>query len=299
MIQKIKDNTLRLFLFFSALLAWPVLGILFLQGGRSSPYWTVAISAIMWAPAIAVWITKKISGKKTIMGVSLRPKWKGNIRYYAIAWFLPAVVFNLLVAILYFCLFPSQFDPNMPLVNTQGWLKITLVFLVSSFIQMPLTLGEEIGWRGFLFPELRKRMSIPKAHICSGIIWGLWHAPAIAMGHNFGTEYPFFPWLGILGMCILSIGYGSLLDYVSYQSGSVWPAVLGHATNNAVSALFLQMFLREGTSTNQFVIATIYTISMLLFLPYYIINQRNKKTEYSTNKTNRNKKVIVNQFKEE
>ncbi len=37
-------------------------------------------------------------------------------------------------------------------------------------------LGEEIGWRGFLVPELAKMMSFTKVSVLSGIIWTAWVA---------------------------------------------------------------------------------------------------------------------------
>ena len=33
--------------------------------------------------------------------------------------------------------------------------------------------------------------------VVMGIVWGLWHAPIIAMGHNYGTDYLGAPWLGM------------------------------------------------------------------------------------------------------
>lgn len=36
----------------------------------------------------------------------------------------------------------------------------------------------------------------------TGVIWGLWHAPAIVMGHNYGMGYAGFPIAGILIMTL-------------------------------------------------------------------------------------------------
>jgi membrane protease YdiL (CAAX protease family) len=43
------------------------------------------------------------------------------------------------------------------------------------------TLGEEIGWRGFLVPELAKRFSFTATAVLSGAIWALWHVPIIVL----------------------------------------------------------------------------------------------------------------------
>jgi hypothetical protein len=49
-------------------------------------------------------------------------------------------------------------------------------------------LGEEIGWRGFLVPELAKVSSFAAVGLISGSLWALWHAPMILFSHyNEGT----------------------------------------------------------------------------------------------------------------
>ena len=69
--------------------------------------------------------------------------------------------------------------------------------------------------------------------IIGGIIWGLWHAPLTCIGHNFGTDYPGFPFLGILMMCAFCILMGVILTFLTEMSGSVWPAAIMHAVTNA------------------------------------------------------------------
>jgi hypothetical protein len=70
-----------------------------------------------------------------------------------------------------------------------------------------------------------------------GLIWGVWHWPVIAMGHNYGLEYPGAPWLGMMMMVWVTMGLGTFLGWLTLRSGSVWPAVIGHAAINGISAL--------------------------------------------------------------
>ena len=53
-----------------------------------------------------------------------------------------------------------------------------------------------------------------KATLFSGIIWGLWHAPVICMGHNYGKSYPFFPYVGIIIMTIMCITLGTFMAVI-------------------------------------------------------------------------------------
>ncbi|MCR4897180.1 MAG: CPBP family intramembrane metalloprotease, partial [Lachnospiraceae bacterium] len=78
-----------------------------------------------------------------------------------------------------------------------------LAAITSGVIGSFAAFGEEGGWRGYMMPKLLRLMGRTPALILGGVIWGLWHAPLTAIGHNFGTDYPGFPWLGILKMCIL------------------------------------------------------------------------------------------------
>ncbi|MCR5476997.1 MAG: CPBP family intramembrane metalloprotease, partial [Lachnospiraceae bacterium] len=86
-----------------------------------------------------------------------------------------------------------------------------------------------------------------KALAVGGVIWGLWHAPLTCIGHNFGTDYPGFPYPGILMMCLMCILMGVLLTFVTEKSGSVWPAVFLHAINNSGPSI-LQGFVNPDRS---------------------------------------------------
>ena len=55
---------------------------------------------------------------------------------------------------------------------------------VGQLIFIPLiSIGEELDWRGYLQPMLRKQYSLTFASITVGCIWALWHVP----GYYFGT----------------------------------------------------------------------------------------------------------------
>lgn len=114
---------------------------------------------------------------------------------------------------------------------------------VTSFIQavtfcLPLSFlyfGEEFGWRGYLTPKLEQLMPRPAALVVSGIIWGLWHAPMTWNGHNFGKDYNFFPWAGMLVMCVFCILVGCYFSYLQEKTNSVYPASIAHALNNNIT----------------------------------------------------------------
>ena len=56
--------------------------------------------------------------------------------------------------------------------------KFVLLFFVMAAIDGPL--GEEIGWRGVLLPQLMQRFSPLVAALVVGVVWYAWHVPLYA-----------------------------------------------------------------------------------------------------------------------
>ena len=95
-----------------------------------------------------------------------------------------------------------------------------------------------------MMPKLIELMGMPKAIIFGGIIWGLWHAPLTCVGHNFGMDYPGFPYVGIVLMCLFCTALGTVLIYVTIKTNSIWPAAFMHAVNNSVPSVLL-LFMKQ------------------------------------------------------
>jgi membrane protease YdiL (CAAX protease family) len=200
------------------------------------------ISLGMLFPVIAHVLTRlitkegfKMYGKDSAMfGISFKDrKWI----YFLLAIILPWLITELgnLFAIL-FC--RQLFDPGYPKELDMDYRIFFLQPLAAIFTGVVgsfAAFGEEGGWRAYMMPKLLKLFGGKKALplIIGGIIWGLWHAPLTCIGHNFGTDYPGFPFLGILVMCAFCILMGVILTFLTELSGSIWPAAIMHAVTNA------------------------------------------------------------------
>jgi membrane protease YdiL (CAAX protease family) len=91
-------------------------------------------------------------------------------------------------------------------------------------------LMEEIGWRGFLLARLA-HLGEARAAAVTGLCWGLWHAPAIAL---VGFDYPHHRLLGILAICCFTIPFGMVLAWLRRRSGSLLAPAVAHAALNAM-----------------------------------------------------------------
>ena len=89
-------------------IAWilQVTAVILLRRGYAMAY-TGVLSVSMFAPMAA----GLLSGAG-LKGLGWKPRLRGNLRYLAAAWFLPAVL-GTLGAALFFVLFPASFDTSM------------------------------------------------------------------------------------------------------------------------------------------------------------------------------------------
>ena len=85
---------------------------------------------------------------------------------------LALIIFNQITRIGHF-----KWTYSIPLFRT---IVITagLVFLL-----LPVSFGEEYGWRGYLLPRLLPLGEI-KGTLVLGVIWACWHLPVLSMGQE-------------------------------------------------------------------------------------------------------------------
>ena len=178
---------------------------------------------------------------------------------------------------------PSLFDPEYYLemeVEKRMLLLFPVTAMVNGVVVSFAAFGEEGGWRGYMMPKLMKIMGRGNALIVGGVIWGLWHAPLTCIGHNFGTDYTGFPYVGIVKMCIMCVLMGIILTYITEKSGSVWPAAIMHAVNNSCPSI-LAGYINPDLAPNTFLgrnAGYIGLITSLLVVVIIIMIKWYKKT---------------------
>jgi len=209
------------------------------------------VMAGMFVPALCNLLTRLIT-REGFANLLLRPNFKGHTKDYLLVFFGPTALL-LLSAALYFLVMPGSFDSQLTflqepasrtgVLSARTLLLITIlqVVIIGPIINIIPTLGEELGWRAYLLPKLRLLLPDRAALVVTGIIWGLWHAPVIVMGHNYGTSYTGYPWLGILMMVVFCVWLGIIEGYMTIKLNSVIPAAMIHSTVNAGAGLPILM----------------------------------------------------------
>jgi membrane protease YdiL (CAAX protease family) len=94
-------------------------------------------------------------------------------------------------------------------------------------------LGEEIGWRGFLTPQLVRTRGFTGASLITGCVWAVWHYPILLFAdYNLGTP----GWYAISCFTVMVIGTSVIYTWFRLKTGSLWTATFLHASHN----LFIQ-----------------------------------------------------------
>ena len=116
------------------------------------------------------------------------------------------------------------------------WLALAQGLLAGVTVNAVAGFGEELGWRGFLLKQF-KEMHFFKASLIIGIVWGIWHAPLILMGHN----YPAHPVIGVFMMTLWCILLTPMFLYITVKAKSVIAAAVLHGTLNGTSGIAIMV----------------------------------------------------------
>ena len=206
-----------------------------------------SLALCMFVPMLAA-----LFAKADIKGMGWNPKLGKNWKYIVFAWLAPTI-FQIIGAALFFMVFPEDFSPYeafqrfMPddefeefqrngshyaaFILNDIFDSLTSSHLLTATI---LALGEEIGWRGFMYPELKAGYGRTKGLIIGGVIHGAWHFPVMLMvGYEYGKDYIGAPLFGLVVFCLYTVSMGIISDFLYMRSGTIWLSALFHAMINA------------------------------------------------------------------
>ena len=214
----------------SAALEWWIIT----HGGLNGPAGRLVIF-LMYVPAFSS-VVARLVGREGFGDVSFRWGGRTGTRASLSAWLLPVLVGAVAYGIAWntglagFAV-PSEgklaaianpmlrFVAMIPLALTIG----TVLSAISAF-------GEELGWRGYMIPRLVEA-GVPQPFLIGTMVWCFWHVPLILWG---GYAVGPSPLLSALLFVAAITPVGLLFARWRMASGSVWPAVIAHASWNVV-----------------------------------------------------------------
>jgi membrane protease YdiL (CAAX protease family) len=203
---------------------------------------TGGFALLQFSPAISAIVTKLVY-QRNVRGLGWR--W-GKTRYQIAGWLLPLALG--LVGFGLVWLTVGGFYDEAWIAETRNGIADTLGLTASSpYVVMLIVLlvggtvglllpglfafGEELGWRGFLVPELYKHVNFTKTALISGLIWSVYHYPLVIglEAEELGVNTAYLLIMATVG----GIGLSTIMAWLRLKSGSVWTAVFFHAALNS------------------------------------------------------------------
>jgi membrane protease YdiL (CAAX protease family) len=248
-----------------------------LHAGRMDAGNLLYVTGAMWSPALAAFTTKRIFGEP--IG-DLPWKW-GGARYAWLAYLIP-LAYALPVYLLVWATPLGGFADAEIIRRTAeqfGWLNLPPGITLTLFVVLTATLGlvgktsralgEEIGWRGFLVPELSKVVGFGGVGMISGLMWAVYHFPVLLFA-DYNKGAPAWYSLGCFTLMVVADSF--ILAWLTLRSKSLWPAAIFHGSHNLFIQSILTPLTRDTGPTNyiidEFGIGLVVTITIAAILAW-------------------------------
>lgn len=286
--MKMDKKKFTIYMIFAFGLAWviQIIASIFSRNGNVAVF-QLLLAVCMFMPFLATLIARI-----PLKGMGWIPKLKGNIGWILLSWFGPMVL-TILGAVIFYIIFPNRLDWSGSYMAIQMGEEamaelqatgitvpiLTIVTIVQACSYAPLLnglfgLGEEVGWRGVMYPMLKDKLGRVKGMILGGIIWGAWHWPVIVLaGYEYGLEYWGAPFLGMAIFCLFATVGGIILDVLYERTKCIWVPSVGHGAINATLGVPVLMLNAEfadqltiGPVPNGIIAMIPYIITAILLL---------------------------------
>ena len=255
----VPTRALGVFLLVSFGVALFLDGVMAATGGLGTPHAKGMLALRMFTPALASWVVCRFVTHESWLrasGLTLRSPGPGGGRGWprilGFATIGVGVVVAALALLLALVVGAGWFSPDWALTSFTNrlrdiapdgplppvaviWVLTVVANVFAAYtVNGLVALGEETGWRGWLQSALEP-LGPGRGIALTGTIWGLWHAPLIVMGYEYGGRLPAVA--GIALFTCLCAGLGTLLSWLRVRSGSVIPAAVTHGAFNTFAVL--------------------------------------------------------------
>lgn len=227
---------------------------LIIHTGKLGSGFGMYVTGLMWCPGISALITSKLLHRK----ISLLGWQWGKTRYQVWSYLVPllyaTVAYSLIWIVGWGGFYNTEYVAEIAASFGFGALPVTItILLYFIFIGVwgmastcATALGEEIGWRGFLVPELYQKLNYTQTSLVTGIIWALWHYPILIFAdYNSGTP----AWYGLSCFTVMVLSISFIFTWFRLKSGSLWTGVLLHGSHNLfIQAIFTPLTADTGNT---------------------------------------------------
>lgn len=237
---------------------------------------------LMWCPGVSAVITSLIVGRPLrAIGWSVKWRYEGAsylipIAYAVVAY---AIVWSLGLggvprwAFIDQYMQASHFAGSRPAALAK---YVAVMLTLGAILSVRSALGEEIGWRGLLVPELARTTTFTKTALISGAIWTSWHVPILLFAdYNNGTP----AWYGLTCFAVMVMGISFVFAYMRLKSGSVWTCALMHATHNVVIQAILTPLTIDTGHTKWFIDEFGCVLAIVALIVAYLVWRRRGDVE--------------------
>jgi membrane protease YdiL (CAAX protease family) len=277
----------KIAVFYSLTFAFSgVFGAFIMQAGRMDAGNLLYVTGSMWSPALAAFVTKRIFGER--IG-ELPWRW-GGARYawlgylIPLAYALPVYLFVWLSGLGGFAdgEFVKRTAEQFGWSNFSPGVTLTLFVLLTATLGLvgktSRALGEEIGWRGFLVPELSKVVGFTGVGLISGLMWAVYHFPVLLFAdYNNGTP----AWYGLGCFTVMVVADSFVLAWLTLRSKSLWPAAIFHGSHNLFIQSIFTPLTRDTGRTNyiidEFGIGLVVTVGIAAILAWRSFAKKGKR----------------------
>lgn len=231
---------------------------LIIHTGKLGSGFGLYVTGLMWCPGLSAIITSLLLKRD----LSLLEWQLGEKRFQIQSYSIPilyALIAYLIIWIVgwgkfYNTELVTQIAASFGFDKLSNSLTILLYFIIMGIFGMPGSianaLGEEIGWRGFLVPELYKKIGYTKTSLLTGAIWSVWHYPILIFAdYNKGTP----TWYGLTCFSVMVISMSFIFTWYRIKSNSLWTCVLLHASHNLFIQSIFSPLTKDTGSTKYFI----------------------------------------------
>lgn len=274
------ENIKRLGIYLLIVFALSLLLIIFRKPMESSARVSfVIVQLFSFSPAIACLITRAVT-KEGFGDLKLHFNFRGNFRWYLLAFALPLVCFSasqLLPVIM------SGYGSRLSGFTADNVQSVLFILMGQSAVVSAGLLGEELGWRGYMNQKLEPLVGTVGTCLIGGIIWGLWHFPIDLANYFGGGGSLSFSMESAFSRLAMLTCFGVFLMWLTKKTGSVFPAVVAHfmfnQSQNALMSLFMESDIPEDADAGKLADVFGYVPMALVAVVFMYLLLRMKKTK--------------------